>query len=192
MKKLVLLSCLVVFAMLFVTGCGCGCACAEERHEHSHHDGYHNHNGEHHHNDGERGNNDGRVAWRVELATEENLRPYNTPVEFVEFPEEGYQRIAIIPNIEMRDFQWFEVGSNDESEDVDSMFYVRNVLHRAGDLEAHTPFVVTWMEFGTMPHRGFSFVDANGERRHYTVGMNNAYPYEGHGMFSIGHFTHSE
>jgi len=130
----------------------------------------------------------GRRPWFVELATEEFLRDYNTPVEFIEFDEEGYQRIAILPIIEMRDFRWMEIGIDTVNDNF--VFYEANVLYSAGDLQPHTPFVVTWMEWGTMPHRGISFVDAHGERRYFTLGMNHAEGEEGagSGMFMLNEF----
>jgi len=122
------------------------------------------------------------TAWQIGLA-DELVSEYAAYVEFVEFEEwdgEPHQRIAIVANqTPMRDFQWIEVGVNDDAEDWQDWFYVRSVLYEAGDLEPQTPFVVTWMPWGTLPHRGISFIDPLGVRRNFWLNTNNAYPYDG-------------
>jgi len=124
----------------------------------------------------------GDGIWRIDLA-EELIPEYASYIEFIEFEEfdgEPHQRIAIAPyQIPMRDFRWIEIGLDDEAEDWRFMFYERSVIYEAGDIEPRTLFVVTWMNWGTLPHRGISFVDPFGVRRYFTLNTNNAYPYDG-------------
>ena len=135
---------------------------------------------------------DPTVAWRLGLA-DELVPEYASHIEFIEFEEwndEPHQRFAIVTyQFPMRDFRWIEIGYNDEAEDWRDWFYARSVLYELGDLEPRTPFVVTWMPWGTMPHRGISFIDPLGVRRYFTLNVNNAYPYDGPpSMFMLTEF----
>ena len=177
MKKLIAILVCLVLVVAMVVGCGgdYDLECAPYEYETNRYE----QNGE------TESEENGRIAWRAVLADEEDLSRYGEPVEFVD--HEAGRRIAIIPNIQMNDFRWIEVGNRYANESFE--LYETGVLYEAGDLEAHTPFIVTHADLGTFPHRGFSFVDANGNRRYHTVMWNNAYPYDGGGIISVGHFN---
>ncbi|MCL2574861.1 MAG: hypothetical protein FWE33_00360 [Defluviitaleaceae bacterium] len=81
----------------------------------------------------------------------------------------------------MQNFSWIAVGMNESGE-----LYEAEVLY-AHDGEVSV-FIVNWIEWGTVPHRGVSFVDENGNVRRFFIAMNNAYPDEGDGIFLLREF----
>jgi len=127
---------------------------------------------------------DGEIAWSVVQVTDEFLSEYDSYVEFID--NEIGIRIAILPHTTLYDFRWIGIGwrfFDDRNEN-----YERVVLYSAGELQAGIPFVIMHREMGSLPHRGISFVDANGERRYFTVGLSMAGPPESPGAFIIREF----
>jgi hypothetical protein len=63
---------------------------------------------------------------------------------------------------------------------VGIQYYKQSVLFSAGDLPPGVPFVVTTMN-GSMPGKGISFLDTNGDRRYFAISECMGGPYEGFG-----------
>jgi len=123
---------------------------------------------------------DGEIAWRVAFATDELLSEYDSYVEFAH--DERGRRIFVVPYITLYDFQWIEVRQEEFKD------YQQSVLYSAGDLLVGVPFVTYHWELGTSPHRGLSFVDANGERRYFAIGAGQTEAPEAEGWFIIYEF----
>ncbi|MEA4895463.1 MAG: hypothetical protein VB064_09375 [Oscillospiraceae bacterium] len=101
----------------------------------------------------------------VDYATDELINKYDSFYEFVEFKDEGYQKIIFTTCISVKDFRFIEVGYKDE--DIN----VNKVLYSMEELSPEKPFVVTWMEWGSIPHRGISFVDETNKIRYFYIAM---------------------
>jgi len=109
----------------------------------------------------------------VARLTEERLRRYSSYVRFVD-PSSffgGNPSISIVPNITLRDFRWFHLGSY---WGTPWYYYMRSELYAPGDITADRPFVVNWGHFGTNPQRGFSFLDDYNERRYFLLADNQS------------------
>lgn len=107
------------------------------------------------------------VDIRIDLATDELLNKYNSYNEFIEFEGEGYQRIVIIPNTEVKNFKFIEIGYEESENQL--KYFEKNVLYSINKLSPEKPFVVKWMERGLIPHRGISFVDENNTTRYFYI-----------------------
>jgi hypothetical protein len=108
------------------------------------------------------------VTPTVEVVTEDVLSRFSGYSEFVEFDEDGYQKIVITVNGAVTDFKWIEVAAQDDG--AGGITYETAELYALDELTPDKPFVVTWMEWGLLPHRGISFTDADGTvRRFYVV-----------------------
>ena len=94
------------------------------------------------------------------------LSQYTSFETFVEFDDKDYQRIYITTNITVKDFKFIEIEFDPDS---DHFFREKGVLYSLGKLLPDKPFVVTWMGWGTMPHRGITFVDENNVKRYFTI-----------------------
>ncbi len=105
----------------------------------------------------------------INLATGELLSTYDSLAEFIEFDDEGYQRILITSNVAVKDFKFIEVGF--EERDSSIVFLENEVLYSLEELTPQEPFLVTWMEWGSIPHRGISFTDETGKTRYFYIGM---------------------
>lgn len=110
-----------------------------------------------------------KVFVSVDYATDELLSKYDSFDEFVEFEDEGYQKIIFITSIVVKDFRFIEVGHKDE--DMNVTFFENKVLYSLDELLPEKPFVVTWMEQGLIPHRGISFVDESNTTRYFYIAM---------------------
>ena len=96
--------------------------------------------------------------------------------------------LVIVPDIPLRDFWWFELR---QSQSENFYFYVGETLSAPGDITQERPFVVNWGHLGTMPYRGISFLDEDGERRYFVINDNQGDFGEGSGGFvNIYEFTH--
>lgn len=105
----------------------------------------------------------------VDYATDELLGKYDSFAEFIEFEDEDYQKIIFTTNIAVKDFRFIEIGF--EAEDTDVTFFENNVLYSLAELLPTKPFVVTWMEWGSIPHRGISFIDETDTTRYFYIAM---------------------
>lgn len=103
----------------------------------------------------------------ADYATDELIGKYASCKEFIEFDEDGYQKIIFVANTELKDFKFITIGHRSENNSV--FFFEESVLYSIDKLTPEEPFVVTWVEWGTMPHRGISFVDENNVTRYFTI-----------------------
>ena len=97
------------------------------------------------------------------------LSKYDSYAEFIEFDDEGYQKIIFTTNVSVKDFKFIEIDFKEENEDI--VFFASEVLYLLEELKPEEPFVVTWMEWGSIPHRGISFIDETDTTRHFMIGM---------------------
>ena len=111
----------------------------------------------------------GTVLVNVDYATDELLSEYDSFDEFTEFEDEGYQKIIFITNIVVKDFRFIEVGYKEENTNI--VFFENKVSYSLDELSPEKPLVVTWMEQGSIPHRGISFIDENNTTRYFYVAM---------------------
>ena len=110
-----------------------------------------------------------KVFVSVDYATDELLSKYDFLDKFVEFEDEGYQKIIFTTNIKVKDFRFIEVGY--EEKDMNVTFFENKVLYSMEELSPEKPFVVTWMEWGSIPHRGISYVDETNNTRYFYIAM---------------------
>ncbi|MDL2263972.1 hypothetical protein LJC31_04910 [Synergistaceae bacterium OttesenSCG-928-I11] len=103
-------------------------------------------------------------AVSVEVATEEVLNRYDSYHEFMEFKEEGYQKIVFLTAAPLKAFKFIEIVRNDIG-----LPTAGNALYSLDELRPGEPFVVTWMEWGSMPHRGITFIDGNDQTRCFFI-----------------------
>ena len=109
------------------------------------------------------------ISVSVDYATEEFLSKFNLYKVYIEFEDEGYQRIAFTTTEAVKDFKFIEVGHRIEKDNF--IFFEENVLCSIAELLPEEPLVVTWLEQGTIPHRGISFIDAEGITRYFSIAM---------------------
>lgn len=103
----------------------------------------------------------------VDYMTDELLNKYNSFDEFIE--DESLPRIIFTTNITVKDFKFIEIDFRDGDEDF--TFFESKVLSSLEELSPEKPFVVTWMEQGTIPHRGISFIDETDTTRYFYIAM---------------------
>ena len=121
------------------------------------------------------------VAFTIVPASDDMLSDYPSHIEFIEDAEEP--KIAILTDIPKRDFRWIEIDVDTVNDNF--VFSEGRVLYSTPELLPNTPFVVTWLERGTLPHRGISFVDGTNTRRYFTISNNHA---DNGGRFIISEF----
>ena len=105
----------------------------------------------------------------VDYATDELLSTYDSCAEFIEFEDEGYQKIIFTTNIPVKDFRFIAVDYKEENTNI--VFFESEVLFSLKELTPEEPFVVTWMEWGSTPHRGISFIDETDATRYFYIAM---------------------
>ena len=96
------------------------------------------------------------------------------------------QRILFTTSTAVRDFNWIAIGYTKE----DMRPYAKTVLHSSEELSPGHPFTVTWKDTGTLPHRGISYRDENGQRRYFTLNGNTAEE-DGNGKFLLREFSNN-
>ena len=106
-----------------------------------------------------------QVMFSAENATDELLSGYDSFKEFVEFPD--YPKILIKTNMTVTQFKFIEVEFI--SDEYSYRLEVKSVPYSTDELTPEKPFVVTWLEIGSIPHRGISFVDENNVTRYFTM-----------------------
>jgi hypothetical protein len=99
--------------------------------------------------------------------TEETAGEFEAFTEFKEFEDEGYQKVLIMTDNAVKDVKFVNI----QDQGLAAFEREDNVLYSFDELTPEKPFMVTWMEWGTMPHRGLSFVDANNETRFFYLHM---------------------
>ena len=110
-----------------------------------------------------------KVHVSVDLATDEILSKYDSYAEFIEFEDDGYQKIVFTTNIPVKDFRFIAVDYKEENTNI--VFFESEVLFSLKELTPEEPFVVTWMEWGSTPHRGISFIDETDATRYFYIAM---------------------
>ncbi len=109
------------------------------------------------------------VIISIDYATDEVLSGYAYYEEFDEFDGGDYPRIIISTNVPLRDFTYIDVGFREEGADI--VLYENAMLDWLYQLTPERPFVATWMERGSIPHRGISYTDEYGSIKYFTISM---------------------
>jgi hypothetical protein len=109
------------------------------------------------------------VIVSVDYATDKLLKEYDSFTEFTEFEGEGFQEIIFTTNVAASNFKFIEVGYKEEDSDI--ILFGSKVLYSLGELSPEKPFKVTWMEQGTIPHRGISYTDETGATKYFYITM---------------------
>lgn len=102
----------------------------------------------------------------VEVATGEVLSKYSSYHEFIEFKEKDYQKLVFQAAVPLKSFTFIEIIRNDKG-----MPEKGRVLYSLDELNPDKPFVVTWMEWGLLPHRGITFIDNTNETKCFFIGQ---------------------
>jgi hypothetical protein len=106
-----------------------------------------------------------KVLLRVDLA------PGKISGEYYLFEEEykGYTPSKIIfrTNIAAKDFKFIALEYDQKAEAIKPS----KVLYSLDALLPEKPLVVTWMEIGSVPHRGISFLDENNVTRYFSLSV---------------------
>lgn len=110
-----------------------------------------------------------KVLVSVDYVTDELLNQYDSFLEFVEFEDENYQKIVFTTNVPAKDFKFIEIDFSEEDGDI--VFFEKEVLYSLDELTAEKPFLVDWIPWGAIPHRGISFVDEKGDTRYFSIIM---------------------
>jgi len=101
---------------------------------------------------------------QIHLATDELLTQFSSLNEFIEFDEAGHQRIVITTEAPLLDFSFVEL---DFDESFTSAYPI--ILHYQEQLRPEAPFMVTWIHWGTIPHRGILFTDLENQQRLFAI-----------------------
>ena len=109
------------------------------------------------------------VIISIDYATDKVLSGYASYEEFDEFDGGDYPRIVISTNMPLRDFTYIDVGIREEGADI--VLYENAMLDWVDELTPERPFVATWMERGSIPHRGISYTDEYGSIKYYAISM---------------------
>lgn len=107
------------------------------------------------------------VLIQVEPATEDLLSAYDAYDEFLDSEEDYAQEIIFTTNVPVEDFSFIKVASEDVGNDV--AFHEEEVLYIQDELTPEKPLLIHWVEQGTLPHRGITFIDESGSKRSYTL-----------------------
>jgi len=110
-----------------------------------------------------------QVVVNGDYVTDELLAGYDAFEEFIEFDEERYLKIMIMTNMTIKNFKFIEVALSPDDED--GILEEKSVRYSLGELSPDKPFVVTWLEIGSIPHRGISFVDEKNVTRYFSISM---------------------
>lgn len=105
-----------------------------------------------------------KVQITVEYATDEILSSYDSFSEFIE-SEEISQKIIFTTNVRVKKLSFIKVVY--EEKNGEFAFFDNGELHSLEDFSPEKPFLVSWMDFGAIPHRGISFVDENDMTRYF-------------------------
>lgn len=105
------------------------------------------------------------VSISVLAADESFLKKYKMYESFIEHDEHAH-RIAFIPNVPVKDFSWLRIGFDHDDHDT-VVYEIAEVLYRVKELLPQKPLVVSWAEVGIMSAFGFSYRDANGQKKYF-------------------------
>ena len=101
-----------------------------------------------------------------------DLSQLNSYHEFVEFEEENTPRIVIWADVPLRDFYFVEV---DFSPEYTMEFMFAHIIYPKDELSPDVPFVVTFLNRGTIPHRGIVFFDEEYQDHRFFSIMKSGY-----------------
>lgn len=106
-----------------------------------------------------------KISISIGYAPAEIFGEYN----FFEEEHAGYEteRIMFSTNVTVKDFQFIEIGFREGNADI--QFYEAAALYMLDELSPERPLVVTWVEQGSVPHRGISFLDENDTTRYFYI-----------------------
>ena len=120
------------------------------------------------------------------------LRKYKDYDSFIE--NEDDPKIAFTSNVSVKDFSWLSISPNWDAND-DLVWEIAEELYSLKELHPQKPLVVSWIEVGIFPNRGFSYRDENGQKQYYMLYSGNygmdPEEYDGPG-FVVGQFFPTE
>lgn len=105
----------------------------------------------------------------VEYVTDELLGRYESTDEFIEFEDEGYQKILFTTSAAVKNFRFITIGYEEVNEEL--CFFEEKELYSQPELTPEKPLAVTWMEQGTIPHRAIAYVDESGTEKYFYIAM---------------------
>jgi len=107
----------------------------------------------------------GEVVVSIYYLTEEILTNYTSLFQFIDADDRSDDavKILIATNTTARDYQYVEIGNEG------SKYFVKEVLYSSEALLPETPFFTSWLQQGTVPHRGITFIDEKGETRCFYI-----------------------
>jgi len=118
---------------------------------------------------------DGKIT--VQIANNEILNKYHFFEEFSDHNASQRQKIVFTTTTAVRDFRYISIRLVDDEQG-------RMNIHEDGteylidEFLPGRPFVVNWMEAGSMPHRAISYIDENNTLKYFVIVANNAEPEE--------------
>ena len=103
---------------------------------------------------------------QIDYATDELLGRYESFHEFIHEEEGGW--LVIWTDVPVKDFAYIKVGYDIIEDNV--VFFADYVVYPIGELTLEKPFKVkTYAHYGTIPHYGISFTDANNEKKYFYI-----------------------
>jgi hypothetical protein len=114
----------------------------------------------------------------VQVSNKEILSKYSSFAEFVDKDAPQKQQIVFTTNVALRNFEYIAIQYIYDEEQEQFNIFKTAVKHSIDELLPKRPFIVNWMEIGTFPHAGISFIDENNVKRHFAIVSNNAEPEE--------------
>ncbi|NLC96479.1 MAG: hypothetical protein GX675_02790 [Erysipelotrichaceae bacterium] len=105
----------------------------------------------------------------VDYSSDDILSKYTSFTGFIDFEDENSQEIIFTTNVPVKDFKFIEVGY--EEKDTDVVFFKDKVLYSQEELTPEKPFTVSWMEQGSIPNRGISYIDETDTTRYFYIIM---------------------
>ncbi|MCL2019266.1 MAG: hypothetical protein FWG70_05835 [Oscillospiraceae bacterium] len=108
------------------------------------------------------------IPLSIEIIDNDTLDNYHSYYELSEPYSEEYnidQKLIFKPNKAITDFKFIEIRINESwvSDADDSIYFAGDILYSIDVFNPEKPFVVNWIEFGAIPHRGISYTDENGK-----------------------------
>lgn len=110
------------------------------------------------------------LGLHVSYATDMIRRDKNSYVEYDEYNDKDCPRIIFTTNTVLKDFKFIEIGWYEDT-GGNIKFYEKTVLYSLKELSPEKAFVTAWMEQGSIPHRGVSFVDKNNTIKKFSIQM---------------------
>lgn len=101
----------------------------------------------------------------VAYATAELLDEYDAYSEFIEYEDEYTQKVIFTTNTAVDDFNYIEISFKEKGDEI--VFFESEVLYSLTELIPEQPFILSWMEAGTIPQRGITYLDENKEKKYF-------------------------